>query len=237
MTEAQPADLEQVRYAFRLGWVVAELRGRYRPDLFDTREPGDTGSFRREEYELPLSNERSLTEIRIELLGAAEDLSSALQLDRRDEHANSILGQIKPLLDQMMEKNADREQIWTGKPYETCLAYKFFKWDAQIQDNLVLQATQAAAYQLGRGLADTYWGLYPERPAKRWVHGSSCSAHTAATRCCATPDVSLPTSAHWCWRPSTVRCAPGQPSRPTPTVVTSTTSRPPCSDRDCSGAI
>ena len=76
MTEAQPADLEQVRYAFRLGWVVAELRGRYRPDLFDTREPGDTGSFRREEYEPPLSNERSLTEIRIELLGAAEDLAA-----------------------------------------------------------------------------------------------------------------------------------------------------------------
>jgi hypothetical protein len=40
MPEASPSDIEQVRYAFRLGWVIAELRGRYRPDRFGKREPG-----------------------------------------------------------------------------------------------------------------------------------------------------------------------------------------------------
>jgi hypothetical protein len=32
-----PADLESVRCAFRLGWAVAELRGRCQPDRFDER--------------------------------------------------------------------------------------------------------------------------------------------------------------------------------------------------------
>ena len=138
----------------------------------------------------------------------------------------------------MMEKNADREQIWTGKPYETCLAYKFFKWDAQIQDNLVLQATQAAAYQLGRGLADTYWGLYPERPAKRWVRGVRARPtpprHAAALRRTSLSYIGPLVLAAI---DSSLRAWVSPRDRRSPTVVTSTTSRPPCSDRDCSGAI
>lgn len=173
MPETPPADLEQVRYAFRLGWIVAELRGRYRPDLFDGLEPGNPGGLLREEYELPLANERSPTEMRIELIEAARDLSGALGLDPREEQDRPIFEQIEPLLKQMEASKADREQIWLGRPHEPdsghsqpSLAYKLFKWDAKIQDDLVLRATQAAAYQLGRGLADTYWGLYPDRPAQ-----------------------------------------------------------------------
>jgi hypothetical protein len=182
MPEAPPTDIEQVRYAFRLGWVIAELRGRYRPDRFGKREPGRQDSFQRSDHELPLSNERSLTEIRIELFDAATDLSRELKLAPNDSQGRPLLTQIKPLLEAMEADNADRELIWKGDPNRTspakrffrtrkdepdrsCLAYCFFKWDAQNQDDLVLNATQAAAYQLGRGLAETYWALHPERPA------------------------------------------------------------------------
>lgn len=165
MADSQPPDTEQVRYAFRLGWVVAELRGRYRPDRFGEREPGNQGVFLRKDFELPLSNERSPAEIRIELFDAAEDLSRELKLAPCDEDGHPLLGQVKSLLQEMEAENADRERIWKGSQRQPGLAYRFFKWDAQNQDELVLGATQAAAYQLGRGLAETYWALHPDRSA------------------------------------------------------------------------
>jgi hypothetical protein len=164
MPEAPPFDTELVRYAFRLGWVIAELRGRYRPDRFGKREPGNQSAFLRKDFELPLSNERSQTEIRIELFDAAEDLSRELKLDPCDEDGHTLLEQIKPLMEAMKTEGADRPALWKGSQHKPGLAYHFFKWDAQNQDELVLGATQAAAYQLGRGLAETYWALHPERP-------------------------------------------------------------------------
>jgi hypothetical protein len=164
MPESSPSDVEQVRYAFRLGWVIAELRGRYRPDRFGKREPGNQSTFLRKDFELPLSNERSPAEIRIELFDAAEDLSRELKLAPCDEDGHPLLEQIKPLLEAMEAADADRVGLWKGSQREPGLAYRFFKWDAQNQDELVLGATQAAAYQLGRGLAETFWALHPDRP-------------------------------------------------------------------------
>jgi len=109
MADSQPPDTEQVRYAFRLGWVVVELRGRYRPDRFGEREPGNQGVFLRKDFELPLSNERSPAEIRIELFDAAEDLSRELKLAPCDEDGHPLLGQVKSLLQEMEAENADRE--------------------------------------------------------------------------------------------------------------------------------
>ena len=168
MPEAPPPDTEQVRYAFRLGWVIAELRGRYRPDRFGKREPGNQSALLRKDFELPLSNERSQTEIRIELFDAAEDLSRELKLNPRDEHGHPLLEQIKPLMEAMeAAEDTERPGLWKGSQRKPGLAYHFFKWDAQNQDELVLGATQAAAYQLGRGLAETYWALHPERPGDK----------------------------------------------------------------------
>ena len=121
--------------------------------------------FLRKDFELPLSNERSQTEIRIELFDAAEeDLTRELKLAPSDEHGHPLLELIKLLLVAMEAEGADREHLWKGSAREPGLAYHFFKWDAQNQDELVLGATQVAAYQLGRGLAETYWALHPERP-------------------------------------------------------------------------
>ncbi|HEX3873235.1 MAG TPA: hypothetical protein VHW26_03740, partial [Solirubrobacteraceae bacterium] len=41
------------------------------------------------------------------------------------------------------------------------LTAAFYSWDSAIQDDLVLRPRLAAAYQLGRGLAETYWELDP----------------------------------------------------------------------------
>src|SRR5262249_53889311 len=44
-------------------------------------------------------------------------------------------------------------------------AYFLFAWDARIQDELYAQSLgEAAAYQLGRGLADVSWALDPGAP-------------------------------------------------------------------------
>jgi hypothetical protein len=173
-----PDGVEQVRLAFRLGWAVAELRGRYRPDRFEQPVPADgTPKFDRPEHELPLSVERSPYEVRIEVIEVAEGLSGALNLDP------TLLASVRDQLDKMNAHGADRDRVWPG------LADAFFRWDAATQDALALRALQAAAYQLGRGLAETYWALYPDRPETQmgswtFLFGSSrCGAiHRSAAR-------------------------------------------------------
>jgi hypothetical protein len=43
-----------------------------------------------------------------------------------------------------------------------------YKWDAYIQDRTAAVPMQRAAYQLGRGLADTYWALDPATTHHGW---------------------------------------------------------------------
>lgn len=150
-----PADLEAARYAFRLGWAIAELRGRYRPDRHNWRPPGSGPAFKRGAFQLPMASERSPAEIRLELVDTLEDLSQALKLDHDPDVAQSW-GALKAALE-ASEKRPTEQSLW-----EAALP-AFYKWDAHVQDAQVLFATQAAAYQLGRGLAETYWGLEPHR--------------------------------------------------------------------------
>jgi len=83
MVDTPPADLDQVRAAFRLGWAVAELRGRYRPDLFNRPDPLHSEQFARIEHALPLADERKNREIRIEVFEAITGLCKVLGLDVR----------------------------------------------------------------------------------------------------------------------------------------------------------
>jgi hypothetical protein len=153
----QPADLGKVRYAFRLGWAIAELRGRYRPARFGERAPGHETVFARNGFELPLAAERSAAEIRKELVETVEDLCGVV--DFSDDDAKPSWEKLKASLIGFEKKGADREALWPE------VAHEFYELDADIQDALVLPATQAAAYQLGRGLAETYWALNPESAA------------------------------------------------------------------------
>lgn len=156
MGEEVPKDLASVRYAFRLGWAVAELRGRYQPDRYDKRDPGTGKAFKRGSFQLPLSSERSPAEIRKELLETVDELSKELTL-HESEPVTKAWTALKPMLEHMEDPGEDRLALWTTAT--KC----FFQWDAHIQDALVLEATQAAGYQLGRGLAETYWALEPNR--------------------------------------------------------------------------
>lgn len=153
-----PPDLEEIRAAFRLGWAVAELRGRYRPALFLSPEPGAPPGFTRKgnDQPLPLGVERKNREIRIEVLEAAAGLSRSLDLNP-ETGASKALERIHDLLNGLENTNAaNREERWPR------VAQAFYRWDAQIQDALVVQAPRAAAYQLGRALAETHWALSPE---------------------------------------------------------------------------
>ena len=153
MAEESPPDLNAVRYAFRLGWAVSELRGRYRPDRFGQRDPGHEVVFARNGFELPLASERSPAEIRKELIETVEDLGEAVSLT--DEKTKTIWDPLKTSLEGYEAKGADHDALWPT------VAHEVYELDAHIQDTLVLQASQATGYQLGRGLADTYWALQP----------------------------------------------------------------------------
>jgi hypothetical protein len=73
-----PDDAQQVMSALRLGWYLAEVRGRNRPD-------GPPGSSARMpdhlDHPLPLRNERSPTDIRIEAQFVVKALAKALYVD------------------------------------------------------------------------------------------------------------------------------------------------------------
>src|ERR1700686_5521638 len=73
-----PDDSEQVLSAIRLGWYVAEVRGRNRPD-----GPVPAGNIlpSRGEGELPLRFERSPRELRIEAQATLEALAIKLKVD------------------------------------------------------------------------------------------------------------------------------------------------------------
>lgn len=151
-------DLEQVRAAFRLGWGLSELRGRYRPERFNEPVPLMPGhtNFSRPVHELPLSIERSPDEIRIEILKAVQGLTTLLGL----KSYSGVTRALMEVTGAAYKLNQDEADVESGWPE---IADKLYRLDAQIQDTLVIQGSQAAAYQLGRGLADTYWALYPNR--------------------------------------------------------------------------
>jgi hypothetical protein len=164
VADGQPADdADAVRSAFRLGWAIAELRGCYRPDLIDNPLPDRGPAIVRPDHELPLANERPLAEQRTELIVAVKGLSRALGLDFALDGSTQT-EQLDPLLDAVSTRSTDAWGRFTSYLYA---------WDSQIQCTLVMRPGQAAGYQLGRGLAETYWALDPavtdSNDARSWM--------------------------------------------------------------------
>lgn len=166
VSDDQPRDgQDTVRSAFRLGWAIAELRGRYRPDRIDNPIPDPGPAIVRTDHALPLANERSAAEQRIEVVHAVKGLSQELAVDfplggqTRPE-------QLDPVLDALTARRPE-QAAWDR------LTKALYGWDAQIQDTLVMRPSQAAAYQLGRGLSEVYWALHPEvgdaNDARSWL--------------------------------------------------------------------
>jgi hypothetical protein len=147
-----PTDADDAMRAFRLGWAIAELRGRYRPTVSHVE---DSPPSRRADNALPLAAERTPAEQRLEVFTVVHGLSAALGLDFADGPNNAgRTAELRLLLNGLDATPSDAGR-WEQ------LTAAFYSWDSAIQDNLVLRPRLAAAYQLGRGLAETYWELDP----------------------------------------------------------------------------
>jgi len=161
-TMVEPGDREQVLAAARLGWTLAELRGRVReivsgPPLNPARPTGI----------LPLGQERSQKEQLIEYGNVVSGLAKRLGVDvpaQTLSHApTDVAG--KSASDWL------RRSVWAvASPPDAAdaarlqdaardLATVYYSWDARIQDELAAQPSLSAAYQLGRGVGEIRWSL------------------------------------------------------------------------------
>jgi hypothetical protein len=156
---AVPGDSGAVLKALRLGWYVAEVRGRNRPGP----QPGAVVTLpARAEHALPLHTERTATELRIEDQSVLISLAPGLEVDEnpadKSSFARTVDAQAK-VLQAARNAGAGADALWDS--FEDLI----YKWDAHIQDTLAQQSdTVACGYQLGRALAECYWVLDP-RPA------------------------------------------------------------------------
>jgi hypothetical protein len=168
-------DAYDVLSALRLGWSVAEMRGRNRPD----GPPGEVvGMPDHVDHPLPLRIERGRTELRIEIQSVVAELARQLHVDEAPDGTSysAALGEQAKLLAhtrapkaadafrQALEQEPryqDEPAAAARQPWED-LAELLWQFDAHVQDRLAaLSESQAIGYQLGRGLADTYWALNP----------------------------------------------------------------------------
>jgi hypothetical protein len=154
-----PDDALEVVNALRLGWYMAEVRGRNRPA--GPQPPGDELPSRKD-HVLPLRIERTATELRIEAQTVLHKLCDDLGVDTVT--VNDLKQSRTAVIDQQAQALA------VAAPQSTAavtawndLAASIYELDAHAQDSLTAQSDmRAAAYQLGRGLAEVYWALDPD---------------------------------------------------------------------------
>jgi hypothetical protein len=162
----------------RLGWAIAELRGRV---YFGKKDPGrlimeEIAKVRRDGHGLPLSEERSPGELLVESKKLVQLLAETAQLDfvgstlgnQTDPNPSAAKGVIS-LASRVCAKEADEwKQTWNN------FTEALYQWDADIQDTLAGESFGASsAYQLGRALAECSWALDPESGAESfmgWTH-------------------------------------------------------------------
>jgi hypothetical protein len=182
-----PPDADTVRVALRLGWYLAELRGRY---WWQGPRPSSAVLPVDPPFALPLRPERTPAEAREQACETVVETSRRLEVADPPEAARSAGGPfperlaavIAPLEadgaqllspgDDVGDDTAKRDAAWGH------LAALLHEWDSAIQDRFSARADALAnAYLLGRGLAECYWALGPDRPAA----GSVQEGRTAAS--------------------------------------------------------
>ena len=155
----------------RIGWAVAELRGRTAIGA-----EGDAGTYlkpppTRTSHALPLAQERSSLERLYEAravftalcTGAQLSVSSAGMVDSAHNGPStpSISGwdRVAELSNQVPLRRSDIE--WNAK--WNAFTEALYQFDERLQDELATEAFgSSSAYQLGRGLAETAWTLDPK---------------------------------------------------------------------------
>lgn len=165
---------EDVATALRLGWAVAEVRGRHwshgpRPTATPLpTEPGDV---------LPLRSQRTGSASRRESVSALVSLTRQIELDGATEfeaELHEVLPPFTPAGDALLVDDGAQE---AGPEWDR-VAESFLDWDGRIQDQLTQRGEHLAnAYLLARGVAECYWGLGPERA---WTAGGEVTAVSPA---------------------------------------------------------
>jgi len=148
---------EAVAAALRLGWTLAEVRGRnwpHGPRPVATPLPPEPGDV------LPLRSQRTASASRRESVNALVSLARQLELEGVRELENQ-LGSVIPPFTPEGEASLLDDEAWART------AELFLDWDGRIQDELTQRGEHLAnAYLLGRGMSECYWGL---GPPDRWT--------------------------------------------------------------------
>lgn len=160
-------DAERALMLMRLGWAIAELRGRV---YFGESDPGrlileKVASVRRDGHGLPLSEERSPGELLVESKKLVQILAEQAGLHfpgtttgcQADPSPSAAKGVIN-LAGRVHAKGSDEwRKAWNE------FGEALYKWDANLQDHLTGESFGASsAYQLGRALAECSWALDPD---------------------------------------------------------------------------
>ena len=154
-----PDDALEVICALRLGWYIAEVRGRNRPA--GPRPPGNELP-RSDHHFLPLRIERTAAEQRAEAHAVLRKLSGDLHVDTvmvngQERTRTGVIEHQARVLAAAEPETAAAAAAWDA------LSASIYELDAHAQDTLAAQSDmRAAAYQLGRGLAEAYWALDPD---------------------------------------------------------------------------
>jgi hypothetical protein len=131
------ASVPDVPTAIRLGWAVAELRGRCWPA---GPRPATSSLPRSPAHTLPLRSQRPTDAARLSAVRTLVSLADGLHIPADDVEA----------------------ALTEDRPWEEQSNF-VFDLDARIQDSLTTRSENAAnAYLLARGLAECYWGLGPD---------------------------------------------------------------------------
>jgi hypothetical protein len=172
----------EVTAALRLGWAVAEVRGRAWPD---GPRPAGTVPPLDPPHVLPLRSQRRPADARREALRGLVTAATLLRVDRD----GALPDELRTALpreesgDAVAEGGDDAASVDADPaapdppPWSTTATF-FLEWDAWFQDELAQRDEALAnAYLLGRGLAECYWGLGPE---SAWTASGKPSAVSPA---------------------------------------------------------
>jgi hypothetical protein len=192
-TTAFTVSPDDAALALRMGWILAELRGRLDPDC----PHAPTGVRKPPMLLLDAANERSKVERQIE---ATKVLSSLGSVDFLRIDINTLSGsgdgkwglipagkrlktpdmlrylvcrlitttcpEIDPIDATLSTIEVTPDEKRTSKGYWwRRVAWFLWAWDEALQDQLSAgKFGTASAYQLGRGLSESYWALNPDLP-------------------------------------------------------------------------
>jgi hypothetical protein len=161
---AAPHDADIVLAAVRLGWFVAEVRGRNAPFLPRVPAPVPPD---RAGHALPLRPERTVSEQRIEAQAVLAALTSRLEVGTIGWGWRDYPGLLDSKAKRLAEAVGGRGPDAVGGDRAVsarwdALAELIYQFDAHIQDVLTARSdSQACGYLLGRALAECYWALDP----------------------------------------------------------------------------